>query len=128
MAVRGIRGATTCAENTEESILAATRELLRELIARNRIRPEDIAAAWFTTTPDLNAEFPAVAARQLGWTDVALMCGHEMAVRGALGRCIRVLVLLNTDLPASAFEFVYLHGAAGLRAAPPPIPEGERLT
>jgi chorismate mutase len=122
MAVRGIRGATLATDNTRDAILAATRELLVHLIEANGILPEAIAAAFFTTTTDLDAEFPAVAARQLGWTEVALMCGHEMQVPGALGRCIRVLVLLNTDLEQSAMRFVYINGAEALRiTTPPPI-------
>ena len=76
-------------------------------------------AIWFTTTPDLTAEFPAAAARQLGWGDVPLMCAHEMAVPGSnprsLARCIRVLLLVNTDVPASAMRFVYLRGTEKLR-------------
>src|SRR5688500_17177651 len=93
---RGIRGAITVEENTREAILAGTRELLLQIIAANDLRIEDVGSAIFTTTPDLNAEFPALAARGLGWHDVALMCGHEMAVPGALGRCVRVLIHWNT--------------------------------
>ena len=78
MKVRGIRGATTAECNTKEAIVQATKELLEELIEANDIEADDVASAIFSTTPDLNAEFPAVAARQLGWIYVALMCGHEM--------------------------------------------------
>jgi chorismate mutase len=120
MAVRGIRGATTTDEDSEAAIVAATSELLAELTRENRLRPDDIAAAWFTTTPDLTAEFPAAAARLLGWGDVPLMCAHEMAVPSSnprsLPRCIRVLLLVNTEVPASAIRFVYLRGAERLRA------------
>jgi chorismate mutase len=120
MAVRGIRGATTTDEDSEAAIVAATSELLAELSRENRLRPDDIAAAWFTTTPDLTAEFPAAAARLLGWGDVPLMCAHEMAVPSSnprsLPRCIRVLLLVNTEVPASAVRFVYLRGAERLRA------------
>ena len=112
---RGIRGATTATENTREAILEATRELLQLLIAANGIKPEDIASAIFTTTPDLNAEFPAVAARELGWIDTALLCGHEMNVPGSLQRCIRVLVHWNTTRHASDVVHVYIRGARGLR-------------
>lgn len=112
---RGIRGATTCDENSREAILAATREMLQIMIASNGLRPEDIASAIFTTTPDLNAEFPAVAARELGWLDTALMCGHEMSVPGSLPRCIRVLVHWNTERAASQIVHVYLRGASNLR-------------
>jgi chorismate mutase len=120
MAVRGIRGATTTDEDSEAAIVAATSELLAELSRENRLRPDDIAAAWFTTTPDLTAEFPAAAARLLGWGDVPLMCAHEMAVPSSnprsLPRCIRVLLLVNTEVSASAVRFVYLRGAERLRA------------
>jgi chorismate mutase len=112
---RGVRGAITCDENSREAILAATREMLQIMIAANGLRGEDIASAIFTTTPDLNAEFPAVAARELGWVDTALMCGHEMAVPGSLPRCVRVLVHWNTERQASEVVHVYLRGASNLR-------------
>ena len=96
-ACRGIRGATTADANTREAILAATREMLALLIEQNRLQPDDIVSAIFSTTPDLNAEFPAVAARDLGWVDTALLCTHEMAVPGSLPRCIRVLIHWNTS-------------------------------
>ncbi|HMQ32303.1 MAG TPA: chorismate mutase [Chloroflexaceae bacterium] len=112
---RGVRGATTCDENTRPAILAATRELLERLIEANGLRAEDLASAIFTTTPDLNAEYPAVAARALGWTDTALLCGHEMAVPGGLQRCIRVLVHWNTERRADEVAHVYIRGAKGLR-------------
>lgn len=112
---RGIRGATTATENTREAILEATRELLQQLIAANEIEPDDIASAIFTTTPDLNAEFPAVAARESGWLDTALLCGHEMNVPGSLQRCIRVLVHWNTTRRADEIVHVYIRDARGLR-------------
>lgn len=112
---RGIRGATTAAENTREAILEATREMIQHIVAANGLLPEDIASATFTTTADLDAEFPAVAARELGWTDTALMCGHEMNVPGSLARCIRVLVHWNTTHSAKEIKHVYLRGARGLR-------------
>lgn len=112
---RGIRGATTCEENTRESILEATHDMLVRLIEANGLHPDDIASAIFTTTPDLNAEFPAVAARALGWLDTALMCGHEMAVPGSLQRCIRVLVHWNTERRADEVVHVYTRGAKSLR-------------
>ena len=119
MPVRGIRGATTTQEDSEAAIIEATSELLAEIARENALDPDDIAAAWFTTTPDLTAEFPAAAARQLGWGDVPLMCAHEMAVPASnprsLARCIRVLLLVNTTVPASAIHFVYLRGAEKLR-------------
>lgn len=119
MAVRGIRGATTVDNDSAEEVIGVTRELLNQLIQANDIQPEDIAGAWFTTTRDVNSEFPAIAARQLGWTDVPLLCGHEMEVDftnpRSIARCIRVLVMLNTDRPASAMRFVYLRGAAAIK-------------
>jgi chorismate mutase len=119
MAVRGIRGATTTDEDSEEAIVDATTELLAQIARENALQPGDIAAAWFTTTPDLTAEFPAAAARRFGWDDVPLMCAHEMAVPASnprsLPRCIRVLLLINTDRPSSAMRFVYLRGAQMLR-------------
>src|SRR5919206_4805622 len=114
-ACRGIRGATTADENTRESILDATREMLQRLIDENGIREEDIASAIFSTTPDLNAEFPAVAARQLGWLDTALLSTHEMAVPGSLERCIRVLIHWNTTRRADEIVHVYIRGARNLR-------------
>lgn len=112
---RGIRGATTVAENSREAILEATRELLHAIIASNDVQAEDIASAWFTTTTDLTAEFPAVAARELGWIDTALMCGHEMNVPGSLPRCIRVLIHWNTTRRADEIVHVYLREARSLR-------------
>jgi chorismate mutase len=112
---RGIRGATTTEANTREAILEATSDLLERLIAENDLRPEDIASAIFSTTPDLNAEFPAVAARELGWLDTALLCTHEMAVPGSLERCIRVLIHWNTTRSAEQIVHVYTRGARNLR-------------
>lgn len=115
MPCRGVRGATTVDCNEREEILVATRQLLALLIRLNGIDPQDVASAFFTTTPDLDAEFPALAARQLGWLDVPLLCGHEMAVPGSLPRCIRVLVHWNTDCPQSEVKHVYDREAKRLR-------------
>jgi chorismate mutase len=112
---RGVRGATTVAANTPEAILEATTELLAELMRVNELEIEDVASAFFTTTRDLNAEFPAVAARQLGWTDVALLCGHEMDVPGSLPMCLRILLHVNTEKDAAALAHIYLRGATALR-------------
>jgi len=112
---RGVRGATTVAENTREAILTATRELLQRMIDANGIHPDEVASVIFTTTRDLNAEFPALAARQLGWHDVALLCGHEMDVPGALPRCIRILIHWNTTKAPAEIRHVYLNGAQELR-------------
>jgi len=116
MACRGIRGATTAESNTVAAILEASRELLQMMIDANDIRPEDIACAIFTTTPDLNAAFPATAARQLGWTDAALLCATEIDVPGALDSCIRILILYNTDKSAAEITHVYVNGAENLRS------------
>ena len=115
MPVRGIRGATTAATNSREAILEATSELLECLVRTNGVRREDVASILFSTTPDLNAEFPAVAARTAGWTDVALLCTHEMSVPGSLQRCVRILIHVNTDRPPSEMEHIYLRGARALR-------------
>lgn len=115
MPVRGIRGATTAADNTEIAILDATEELLRWLTAANELRPADVASVVFSVTPDLNATFPARAARQLGWTDVPLLDTVEIPVPDALPRCIRVLIHWNTDRPIEAIQHGYLREAASLR-------------
>jgi len=115
MACRGVRGATTVEANTPEAILKGTLELLALMIRQNDIRQEDVASATFTTTPDLDAEFPALAARQLGWLHVALMCAHELSVPGSLGRCIRILIHWNTEKTADQIVHVYIKDAARLR-------------
>ncbi|HMO56392.1 MAG TPA: chorismate mutase [Roseiflexaceae bacterium] len=112
---RGIRGATTAEANTREAIREATRDLLERLIAANDLRIEDIASVIFSTSSDLNAEFPAVAARELGWLDTALLCTHEMAVPGSLPRCVRVLIHWNTTRRADEIVHVYVRGARSLR-------------
>lgn len=115
MRLRGVRGATTADANTKDSILAATSELLSAIIAANEIQADDVASIYFTTTPDLNAEFPAVAARQMGWTQTALMCGHEMNVPGSLPMCIRIMMHVNTAKQQRELKFIYLRGARALR-------------
>ena len=113
---RGFRGATTADDNTKEAIVEATKEMLEALVAANDIEVDDIASATFSTTRDLNAEFPAVAERtHLGWNYVALMNSHEMDVPDAQPNCIRVMVLVNTDKEAEEINNVYLKGAAHLR-------------
>lgn len=118
--MRGIRGAITATENTAEAINEATEELLRELVRLNGIDPADIACAFLTTTADLDAEFPAHAARRLGWTQVALLCGHDMNVTAgsnprAVPMCIRALILYNTPRPQTEMRFAYLRGAEAIR-------------
>lgn len=115
MACRGVRGATTIAVNEREEILSATRQLLALLIRCNGLDPKDVASAIFTTTPDIDAEFPALAARQLGWLNVPLLCGHEMTVPGGLGLCVRVLIHWNTDRSQDEIEHVYVRDAQRLR-------------
>ena len=112
---RGIRGPTRVAANTRDDILAATEELLQKMIEANQIEKESVACTLFTTTSDLNAEFPAVAARRLGWTGVALMCAQEMDVPDSLTRCLRILILFNTEKKAEEIVHVYIKGAEVLR-------------
>lgn len=120
MPVRGVRGATTAYANTAEAITEVTEELLRELITINDLDAQEIAFAYFTTTPDLNAEFPALAARRLGWLDVPLLCGHDMNVQQPNPRgvpmCVRILILYNTPRPQSSMRFAYLRGAQAIKA------------
>ena len=115
MTVRGIRGATTVEENSRDAIVEATAELLDAVVAANAVHQDQVASVFFTTTSDLNAEFPAVAAREAGWQDVALLCGHEMAVPGSLPRCLRLLMHVNTDRSSAEIQHVYLRGARALR-------------
>ena len=113
--VQAVRGATTSPSNSSEEILAATTEMLDLIIKENSLRIEDIISAFFTTTQDLNAEFPPVAARKIGWVNVALMCAHEMKVPGALQKCIRVMVHVNTDKNPTDIVNIYLRDAVNLR-------------
>jgi len=115
MWVRGIRGAINIAENSKEEILSKSRELLEAIVKANRVKAGDIAAAIFTLSPDLNADFPAYAARQMGWTDVPLMCARELDVPGAMARVIRVLLLVNSRIPASKIKHQYLGDTPQLR-------------
>ena len=112
---RGLRGATIAVENTAEAIYAATRELLDGLIEANGIIEREVAAIYFTMTPDLNAVFPAAVARQAGWNDTALMGGTEIAVPGSLTNCIRILILLNTNKEPQELVSLYLRGTDALR-------------
>jgi chorismate mutase len=112
---RGVRGATTVDRNDREEILTATRQLLALMIHRNGIEKQDVASAVFTVTKDLDAEFPALAARQLGWLEVPMLCGYEIAVHGSLARCVRVLVHWNTGLTQGDIQHVYVRDAMKLR-------------
>lgn len=115
MMCRGVRGATTVESNDREQILAATRRMMALIIRQNGIVKEDVCSAIFTTTRDLDAEFPALAARQLGWLDVPLLCGHEISVPGSIGNCVRVLIQWNTKKKQDEIVHVYLNEAAKLR-------------
>lgn len=112
---RGVRGATTVAENSRDEILQATRQMLALMIRRNGIDSSDIASAIFTVTRDVNAEFPALAARQLGLLEVPLLCGYEIDVPGSLPKCIRVLLHWNTTRNQKEVHHVYIHDAVRLR-------------
>lgn len=115
MSVRGIRGATTADENTHEAILDATADLLRQMVEANGTQVEDIAAIYFTVTNDLDAEFPPLAARRMGWTDLALLCATEIPVPGSQDRCIRVLMIVNSERSQEDIRFIYLKDAENLR-------------
>lgn len=115
MRCRGVRGATTVESNSRDEILTATLQLLALMIRSNEIEKEDVASAIFTVTQDLNAEFPALAARQLGWTDVPLICTHEISVPGSLPQCIRVLLHWNTVKAQEEITHVYIREAKRLR-------------
>lgn len=121
MACRGIRGATSVDANDAEIIVAATRELLEHIVAANDVAVADVASVIFTATPDLDAAYPARAAREMGWTKVPLLCMQGMAVVGSLPRCIRVLVHWNSDLSPGQVRHVYLGDARALR---PDLVEG----
>ena len=96
--------------------MAAAEELLQKMVSANGVEAEDVACVLFTTTPDLNAEFPAVAARRMGFSQTALLCGHEMNVPGSLPMCLRILILFNTEKRADEIIHVYTRDAVGLRA------------
>ena len=115
MTCRGVRGATTADSNTREDILTAATQLLALMIRLNDIQPEDVASAIFTVTRDLDAEFPALAARHLGWSDVPLLCSYEIDVPGSLGRCIRILVNWNTEKAQKEIVHAYIKQAKQLR-------------
>jgi chorismate mutase len=124
MYCRGVRGATSVDANTRDEILNGTRQLLALMIRLNSIEPEDVASAIFTVTSDLNAEFPALAARQLGWFDVPLLCSYEIDVPGSLRRCVRVLINWNTDKTQHEIVHAYIKDARNLRPdleALPPV-------
>jgi chorismate mutase len=115
VAVRAVRGATQVDADDREEILAATAELVSEVMSRNALTTDDVISVLFTATPDLTAEFPALAARKLGFQEVPLMCASEIAVPHALPRVIRLMAHIATDRPRSEVRHVYLRGATALR-------------
>jgi chorismate mutase len=116
MPIRGIRGATTVTADEPDLILQATRELLEEILEENKgMQPEDVASAIFTVTDDLASTFPAQAAREMGWSQVPMLCAREIPVPNSLARVIRVLVHWNTQIPQSEITHVYLREAVKLR-------------
>jgi len=115
MSVRAIRGAITIEENEVQNIISNTKELLKTIFERNNIIKDDIISIIFTTTKDVNKAFPSVAAREMGLTDVPLMCASEIDVPGSLKMCIRVMVYINTEKKLSDIHHVYLKNARQLR-------------
>jgi chorismate mutase len=125
VAVRAVRGATRVDVDEREPILTATRELVAELLDRNQLKPPDVVSVVFTATRDLTAVAPALAARQLGLHDAALICAQEMWVEGSMERVVRLLAHIETEHPREAVVNVYLRGTEVLRADVPPIPREE---
>ena len=115
MPVRAVRGAITVENNTPEEILEETANMLKAIVEKNQIEKDDIISAFFSVTKDLDAAFPAAAARKIGWTDIALMCTNEIDVPGSLQKCIRVMVHFNTNKANSELVHVYMKGAKVLR-------------
>jgi chorismate mutase len=115
VAVRAIRGAVQVDANESAAILGGTSELVTEVMARNQLTPADVISVVFSATTDLNAEFPALAARKLGFQDVPLLCCSEIAVPSAMPRVVRLMMHVETEAPRSAMQHVYLRGAAALR-------------
>lgn len=113
--VRAIRGATQVDSDERETILVGVIELVTEVMERNRLTTDDVISVIFTSTPDLTAEFPALAARKVGFHDVPLICASEIAVPGAMPRVVRLMAHVETDRPRSEIHHVYLHGAVALR-------------
>lgn len=116
MGVRGVRGAITVEENSEQAILEGTAFMLEEIIRENNLEADDVASVLLTVTPDLNATFPARAVRAIpGWVLVPLMCTTEIPVPGSLRMCVRAMILYNTDKSLEEIHHVYLKGATVLR-------------
>ncbi len=115
MNCRGVRGATSVAINSKQAVITATRTLLERMVSVNNITIKDIASILFTATSDLNAAYPAQAARDIGWNNTPLMCAQEMGVQDSLPLCVRVLIMWNTDRSVDQIVHVYLGAAAALR-------------
>lgn len=115
MATRGVRGAITVKRNEKDAIVFATEMLLEKIISVNKIKVEDIAAAIFSVTPDLTKEFPAIAAREMGWLYTPLMCTNEIDIEGSLEKCIRVLLIVNSERTQDKMKHIYLDEAQKLR-------------
>ena len=115
MAVRAVRGAVQVAGDDKAEILAGTAELVTEVMTRNELSTDDVISVIFTATSDLTAEFPALAARKLGFQEVPLLCAAEIQVPEAMPRVVRLMMHIETDKPRSEVQHVYLHGAAALR-------------
>lgn len=115
MRVRAIRGAVTVDANSREAILSATRELIQAVVERNALALDDLVSAIFTMTPDLDAVFPAEAARELGWNQIPLLCTREIGVPGSLPLCVRIMLHTYTDLSPDKIQHVYLREAVRLR-------------
>jgi chorismate mutase len=113
--LRALRGATTCSENTQVEIATKTQQLVKEMLARNELEHDDLVSIIFTATDDLTAVFPATAARDVGLGDVPLLCARELAIEGAMPRCVRIMIHCYTDRPREALHHVYLEGARSLR-------------
>lgn len=115
MRIRAIRGATTVEGNSREAILGATRELIQQVVERNALALDDLVSAIFTMTPDLDAVFPAEAAREMGWNQIPLLCTREIGVPGSLPQCVRIMLHTYTPLPPEQVQHVYLREAVRLR-------------
>lgn len=115
MAVRAVRGAVQLDRDESAHMCVRVSGLITAVLRRNRLSPEDLISVWFTATPDLHSDFPAVAARELGIVDVPLICAQEMAVEGSMPRVVRILAHVETDLARNDLQHVYLGTAAALR-------------
>jgi chorismate mutase len=115
VAVRAVRGAVQVDGNDRAEILSGTADLVTEVMTRNELTTDDVISVIFTATPDLNAEFPALAARKLGFQEVPLLCASELSVPGAMPHVVRLMMHVETAKPRSAMQHVYLRGAAALR-------------